>query len=140
MQALDVILCRPCIYIPDAWSLLLQTLFLSVGVGSACSMFPIHIVLEALAITAAIVVGLTVYAFHAARKGVDFTFMGPILMSSKALPVQYAAARVIAQSKSPSFSLQDKCCPRKTGQLCFRISLILYKTIRYGFAAAVPRL
>lgn len=46
-------------------------------------MFAPHIVLEALAITAAIVLGLTAYAFHASRKGKDFTFMGPILISSE---------------------------------------------------------
>lgn len=60
-----------------------QTLLLSVGVGTACTAFAPHVIVEALALTAAIVVGLTAYAFHASRKGKDFTFLGPILFSSE---------------------------------------------------------
>ena len=59
-----------------------QTICLSIGVGTACTMFAPGVVLEALVITAAIVIGLTAYAFWASRRGQDFTFMGPILISS----------------------------------------------------------
>jgi FtsH-binding integral membrane protein len=58
------------------------TACLSIGVGTACTAAAPSIVLEALVITAAIVIGLTVYAFRAARKGQDFTFMGPTLLAS----------------------------------------------------------
>lgn len=51
----------------------------SVTVGMACSFYPSAIVIEALLITAAVVVGLTLYTFHATRRGVDFGFMGPML-------------------------------------------------------------
>ncbi len=60
----------------------LQTASLSIGVGTACTAAAPEVILEALVITAAIVIGLTAYAFHASRKGVEFSFMGPILISS----------------------------------------------------------
>ena len=62
-----------------------QTICLSIGVGTACTMFAPGVVLEALVITAAIVIGLTAYAFWASRRGKDFTFLGPILISSTPL-------------------------------------------------------
>lgn len=52
---------------------------MSVGLGSACTIYEPAIVLEALCLTAAIVVGLTLYTFHAVRKGVSFQRLGPIL-------------------------------------------------------------
>ncbi|EFN57628.1 hypothetical protein CHLNCDRAFT_59619 [Chlorella variabilis] len=54
------------------------TLF-SVTVGMTCSFYQPAIVLEALFLTAAVVLGLTLYAFHATRQGTDLTFMGPAL-------------------------------------------------------------
>lgn len=51
----------------------------SVTVGMACAYYQPAIVLEALVITAAVVIGLTLYAFHATKRGVDFSFMGPML-------------------------------------------------------------
>ena len=50
----------------------LQTALLSVSVGTTCTFYEPMIVLEALALTAAIVVALTVYTFNAARKGANF--------------------------------------------------------------------
>jgi FtsH-binding integral membrane protein len=55
------------------------TAVLSVSVGSACTLYQPFIVLEALALTAIIVTGLTLYTFHAARKGVDFGYLEPML-------------------------------------------------------------
>lgn len=57
----------------------LWTCIFSVTVGMACSFYQPEIVLEALLITAAMVCGLTLYAFHATRRGLDLTFMGPML-------------------------------------------------------------
>ena len=51
----------------------MQTLCLSVTVGAACSMYAPAVVLEAVALTAAIVSSLTAYSFWATRKGKDFT-------------------------------------------------------------------
>lgn len=57
------------------------TLFMSVSVGAACSAYAPFIVLEAVVLTAAIVGALTAYSFHASKKGVDFSFMGPLLFA-----------------------------------------------------------
>lgn len=51
--------------------------------GLACSFYQPVIVLEALLITTAVVAGLTAYAFHATRNGVDFAFMGPMVGGGK---------------------------------------------------------
>ena len=59
--------------------MLLQTACMSVGLGTACTLYEPAIVLEALCLTAAIVVGLTLYTFYAVRKGVSFQRLGPIL-------------------------------------------------------------
>ncbi|KAK9823300.1 hypothetical protein WJX72_001740 [[Myrmecia] bisecta] len=55
------------------------TLSISVSVGSACTLYEPYIVLEALLLTATIVVGLTAYTFQAARRGQNFSHMGPLL-------------------------------------------------------------
>lgn len=58
-----------------------QTAALSVGVGTACTLYEPMVVLEALVLTASIVVALTAYTFYAVRKGVSFSFLGPALFS-----------------------------------------------------------
>lgn len=60
---------------------LAQTASLSVGVGTACTVYEPVIVLEALVLTATIVLSLTAYTFHAARKGYSFSYLGPILFT-----------------------------------------------------------
>jgi hypothetical protein len=60
-------------------------------VGSACTLYEPRIVLEALCLTSAIVLGLTAYTFHAARKGHSFQRLGPILFTG-ALPAMPCAA------------------------------------------------
>ncbi len=57
----------------------MQTACMSVGLGTACTVYEPAIVLEALCLTAAIVVGLTAYTFWAVRKGYSFQRLGPIL-------------------------------------------------------------
>eukprot|EP00891_Asterochloris_glomerata_P008634 jgi/Astpho2/8634/e_gw1.00126.46.1_t len=59
----------------------LWTVGMSCSVGTICSMYKPMVVLEALVLTAAIVSGLTIYAFWASSKGYDFNFLGPILFS-----------------------------------------------------------
>lgn len=55
---------------------------MSLSVGLVCSVYTPFVVLEALAITAAITAGLTVYTFYATRKGHDLTYLGPFLFAS----------------------------------------------------------
>eukprot|EP00897_Mesotaenium_endlicherianum_P002905 jgi/Mesen1/2642/ME000166S01767 len=59
--------------------LALFTVSLSLTIGLACAFSEGTIVLEALVLTAAVVIGLTAYTFWAARQGYDFHFLGPML-------------------------------------------------------------
>ncbi|XP_078446635.1 bax inhibitor-1 family protein [Wolffia australiana] len=58
------------------------TLCLSVTVGVACANTQGKIVLQALVITSGVVLSLTGYTFWAAKKGKDFSFLGPALFAS----------------------------------------------------------
>lgn len=60
----------------------LFTVVLSLTIGISCAYTKGRIVLEALILTAAVVFSLTGYTFWAAKKGKDFSFLGPILFSS----------------------------------------------------------
>lgn len=55
------------------------TAVMSITVGMACSFYQPLIVLEALALTTGVVVGLTAYAFWATKRGANFSWMGPML-------------------------------------------------------------
>ncbi|XP_031097652.1 BI1-like protein [Ipomoea triloba] len=59
----------------------LFTTSLSFTVGMTCANTDGRIVLEALILTSAVVSALTGYTFWAAKKGKDFSFMGPILFT-----------------------------------------------------------
>ena len=58
-----------------------QTAAMSVGVGTACTLYEPFVVLEALVLTASITLSLTAYTFYAARKGQSFQKLGPMLFS-----------------------------------------------------------
>ena len=58
------------------------TSIFSVTVGLACTFYSPAIVIQAVFITAAVVGGLTAYTFYATRRGVEFTWLGPILFSA----------------------------------------------------------
>jgi FtsH-binding integral membrane protein len=60
----------------------LFTVSISLTVGISCSLAPAGIVLEALLLTAIVVVSLTAYTYWAAKNGYDFSFLGPILFTS----------------------------------------------------------
>ncbi|EEF45423.1 Transmembrane BAX inhibitor motif-containing protein, putative [Ricinus communis] len=60
----------------------LFTVSLSLLVGVSCAQTDGKIVLEALILTSAVVCSLTAYTFWAAKKGQDFSFLGPILFTS----------------------------------------------------------
>jgi FtsH-binding integral membrane protein len=50
---------------------------------------PAAIVLEALLLTAIVVVSLTAYTYWAAKRGHDFSFLGPILFTSLVIVVMF---------------------------------------------------
>ncbi|XP_052191304.1 BI1-like protein [Diospyros lotus] len=60
----------------------LFTVSLSLTVGVSCAVTAGRIVLEALILTSAVVASLTGYTFWAAKKGKDFSYLGPILFTS----------------------------------------------------------
>ncbi|KAG0578895.1 hypothetical protein M758_4G060700 [Ceratodon purpureus] len=60
----------------------LFTVTISLSVGISCALTNPVIVLEALLLTAVVVFSLTAYTHWAARKGYDFSFLGPILFTS----------------------------------------------------------
>ena len=108
---------------------LMQTLCLAVGVGTACSMVAPLVLFQALALTSAIVLGLTGYAFHASRNGKDFTFMGPALTASMAF-------QPTLSSLEPPFSCLivfeklDKCitCKNNSNALHLRQVILCFNT------------
>ncbi|KAL3700647.1 hypothetical protein R1sor_018669 [Riccia sorocarpa] len=60
----------------------LFTVGVSLTVGISCAFTPGIIVLEALVLTATVVLGLTAYTYYAVRQGKDFEFLGPALFVS----------------------------------------------------------
>ncbi|KAF6142579.1 hypothetical protein GIB67_039543 [Kingdonia uniflora] len=60
----------------------LFTTCLSITVGVACANTEGKIVLEALVLTSAVICSMTGYTFWAAKKGKDFSYLGPILFTS----------------------------------------------------------
>ena len=83
----------PCLHWLISVHLWLQTALLSVSVGTTCTFYQPLIVLEALALTAAIVVALTVYTFNAARKGANFRYgLRSVVPMSCLIPVPFASS------------------------------------------------
>ena len=63
-------------------ALSMWTCTFGVSVGMTVSFYSAVVVAQAVFLTACMVVGLTAYAFHATRKGVEFGWMRPLLLSS----------------------------------------------------------
>ncbi|XP_057538858.1 protein LIFEGUARD 4-like [Amaranthus tricolor] len=59
----------------------LFTVAIAFGVGMTCAFVKGRIVLEALVLTSVVVVSLTLYTFWAAKRGQDFSFLGPFLFA-----------------------------------------------------------
>ncbi|MCO5570471.1 hypothetical protein L7F22_024193 [Adiantum nelumboides] len=60
----------------------LFTVCISLTVGIVCAYTEGKIILEALILTTATVLGLTLYTFWAAKRGYDFNFLGPMLSAA----------------------------------------------------------
>ncbi|CAI5531911.1 unnamed protein product [Closterium sp. Naga37s-1] len=62
--------------------LAIWTASMSMTVGLICSMYSGPIVVEALGLTASVVLGLTAYTYYAVKKGQEFSYLGPMLYVS----------------------------------------------------------
>jgi len=58
------------------------TILMAISVGLSCSYTNGKIILEAVILTAAVVISLTLYTFWAVSRGHDFSFLGPFLFGS----------------------------------------------------------
>lgn len=58
------------------------TVSLAFVIGLTCAFTSGKVILEAVILTAVVVVGLTLYTFWAARRGQDFNFLGPFLFGA----------------------------------------------------------
>ncbi|KAG0487293.1 hypothetical protein HPP92_009388 [Vanilla planifolia] len=70
--------------------LALFTVSISFAVGLSCAFTKGEVILESAILTAVVVVSLTLYTFWAARRGHDFSFLGPILLSSILVLIVFA--------------------------------------------------
>jgi hypothetical protein len=77
---------------------------MSVGVGTACTLYEPLVVLEALALTGSVTVSLTAYTFWAARKGVTFQKWGPMLFTCARPPPPSSARTACRESSGVSAS------------------------------------
>jgi len=68
------------------------------------------IVLEALVLTAGVVVSLTAYAFWASKKGKEFGYLGPILSSALTILVLTSFLQVMPMISSERMGSTRKCC------------------------------
>ncbi|KAF7152504.1 hypothetical protein RHSIM_Rhsim01G0272300 [Rhododendron simsii] len=75
--------------------LALFTITLAFGVGLSCAFTKGRIVLEAAILTTVVVVSLTLYTFWAARRGKDFSFLGPFLFGSLLVLMVFALIQII---------------------------------------------
>ncbi|XP_052186380.1 protein LIFEGUARD 4-like [Diospyros lotus] len=73
----------------------LFTVTLSFGVGMSCAFTKGKIILEAAILTAVVVVSLTQYTFWAAKRGHDFSFLGPFLFAATILLMVFGLIQML---------------------------------------------
>lgn len=71
------------------------TLSLAVVVGLSCAFTSEKVILEAVILTAVVVIGLTVYTFWAASRGYDFNFLGPFLFGSVLVLIVFSFIQIL---------------------------------------------
>ncbi|KAL3531311.1 hypothetical protein ACH5RR_010633 [Cinchona calisaya] len=70
------------------------TVALALAVGMTCSYTSGKVILEAVILTAAVVISLTLYTFWAAKRGHDFNFLGPFLFGAVIVLVIFGLIQV----------------------------------------------
>ncbi|KAG2697026.1 hypothetical protein I3760_07G087000 [Carya illinoinensis] len=71
------------------------TVSLAFVVGLTCAFTSGKIILESVILTAVVVVSLTLYTFWAARRGHDFSFLGPFLFGAVLILIVYAMIQIL---------------------------------------------
>ncbi|XP_077231736.1 protein LIFEGUARD 2-like [Tasmannia lanceolata] len=74
--------------------LMLFTVLLSFSLGLSCAFASGRVILEAVILTAVLVVSLSLYTFWAARRGHDFGFLGPFLFGSLTVLLVYGIIQI----------------------------------------------
>ncbi|CAA0838912.1 Bax inhibitor-1 family protein [Striga hermonthica] len=70
------------------------TVSLAFAVGLTCSYTSGKVILEAVILTAVVVVSLTLYTFWAAKRGHDFNFLGPFLFGAIIVLMLFAVIQI----------------------------------------------
>lgn len=73
----------------------LFTVLLSFAVGMSCAFTSGKVILEALILTAVVVVSLTLFTFWAAKRGYDFNFLGPFLFAAMMVLFFFSLIQII---------------------------------------------
>ncbi|XP_010038064.2 protein LIFEGUARD 2 [Eucalyptus grandis] len=71
------------------------TVTLAFAVGLTCAFTSGKVILEAVILTAVVVVSLTLYTFWAARRGQDFNFLGPFLFGAVIVLMVFAMIQIL---------------------------------------------
>ncbi|XP_031407852.1 protein LIFEGUARD 2-like [Punica granatum] len=71
------------------------TVTLAFAIGLTCAFTSGKVILEAVILTAAVVVGLTLYTFWAAKRGQDFNFLGPFLFGALIVLMVFALIQIL---------------------------------------------
>ncbi|KAL3828761.1 hypothetical protein ACJIZ3_017563 [Penstemon smallii] len=80
------------------WNYLLLFLFtiaMALMIGAVCTQRKGHSVLLAAGLTLLVTVGLTLFTFFAAKRGYDFSFLGPFLFCAVLLLIAFGLIRII---------------------------------------------
>ncbi|XP_006650573.2 protein LIFEGUARD 2-like [Oryza brachyantha] len=72
----------------------LFTVAISFAVGLTCAFTKGEVILESAILTAVVVVSLTAYTFWAARRGHDFSFLGPFLFAAVMILMVFALIQI----------------------------------------------
>lgn len=75
--------------------LLLFTVTISIPVGLSCSFVSGKVILEAVILTTVVVFSLTLYTFWAAKRGHDFSFLGPFLFAALLVLIVFAFIQIV---------------------------------------------
>ncbi|PKA58293.1 BI1-like protein [Apostasia shenzhenica] len=73
----------------------LFTLTVSLSTGLACAMTSGEIILVAAILTSVVVLSFTLYTFWAAKRGHDFTFLGPLLLAALIILLLFGHIRIV---------------------------------------------